>query len=73
MQWNELSWETQMKVLDKIEEILLKETDVPMQDAIVAAISELEVWSNSPCKISEDFEGFAFDPLFELDPFKESK
>ena len=71
MQWNELSWETQMKVLDKIEEILLKETDVPMQDAIVAAISELEVWSNSPCKISEDFEGSVLYLTEEPDPFKE--
>lgn len=57
MLWNELTWEMQMQVVDKIEEVLLKETNVEMQDAIVAAMNELEIWSNTPCKIIEDFRG----------------
>jgi len=58
MQWNDLTWEMQMQVLDKFGDLLLHQTDEKMQNAMVAAIVELEMWSNTPCKIIEDFAGF---------------
>lgn len=67
MLWNELTWEMQMQVVDKIEEVLLKETNADMQDAIVAAMNELEIWSNRECKISQDFEGFSDDESYVAD------
>lgn len=54
MQWNDLSWEMQRHVLNKLEEKLLEETDIPTQDAMVAAIQELELWSNTPCPVVDD-------------------
>jgi len=57
MQWNDLTWEMQVQVLDKFEDLLLHQTDIAMQDAMVAAIVELEIWSNRECKIIEDFAG----------------
>lgn len=57
MLWNELSWEMQKHVLAKLEEKLLEETDIPTQDAMVAAIQELEMWSHNPCPIIGNDEG----------------
>lgn len=51
MQWNELDWATQMKVIDRIA-TLLREDD-EMKAGVIAAIHELEVWSNSPCLVIE--------------------
>jgi len=51
--WNDFSYEDQQKVLDKIEEVLLREKDEHMQDVLMAAMIELEIWSNSPI-ISEN-------------------
>lgn len=48
--WNEIEYETQVKILELIEECLLKQKDIPIQDAMVAAINELELWDNSPCE-----------------------
>lgn len=57
MQWNELSYEMQMKVLDRIGDLMLEEDDdEPLQFALAAAIMELEVWSNSPCQVVEEKE-----------------
>lgn len=61
MQWNDLTWEEQKQILDKIEDLLLQQTDEKVQDAMVAAISELEIWSNRECKILQEFEGFLDD------------
>jgi hypothetical protein len=52
MQWNELEYSFQMKIIDRIAS-LLKEDD-EMKDGIIAAIHELEIWSNSPCLPLED-------------------
>jgi hypothetical protein len=48
-----------MKVVDRIVDLLKDEEDGTMQDGIIAAVHELEVWSNSPCQI------------IEADPFSE--
>jgi hypothetical protein len=54
MQWNELDYEMQMRILDRIGDIILEEDDdEEMQFGIAAAITELEVWSNSPCVVIE--------------------
>jgi hypothetical protein len=63
--WNELTYELQMQVLDKFEDLLQKETDNDVRLAIAAGITELEIWSNTPCKIIEDFEGFSNDHVAE--------
>ena len=47
--WTELTYEMQMKALDRIGMYLSQEEDHEMQVAIAAAIAELEIWSNSPC------------------------
>lgn len=49
--WNELSYETQIKVMDLMELLLLEQSDIELQDGLAAAISELEIWSNSPCEV----------------------
>lgn len=61
MLWNELDYETQVKVIDRIVDLLKNEEDDLMQDGIIAAVHELEVWSNTPCQIV-DYEA-------EPDPF----
>jgi hypothetical protein len=62
MIWNQLNYGLQQKVIDRIVTLLEIEEDSDMQDGLIAAIHELEVWSNSPCQV--------FDT--EADPFCES-
>jgi hypothetical protein len=64
MIWNQLPYELQQKIIDRIVTLLETEDDDHMQDGLIAAIHELEVWSNSPCEIIGD-HGFP-----EKDPFK---
>jgi hypothetical protein len=54
MLWNHLDYSTQVKVIDRIVDLLKDEEDDLMQDGIIAAVHELEVWSNTPCQIVED-------------------
>jgi hypothetical protein len=54
MQWNELDYSLQQKVIDRIVDILKDENDSLMQDGIMAAVHELEIWSNTPCTIDEE-------------------
>lgn len=59
--WNELSYELQLKVISLIQDdLLLKQTDIDLQDGLVAALAELETWSNSPCPISEDYDEYPY-------------
>ena len=55
--WNELDYETQKRVMDLVEDLLLKQTDITMQDGLAAALTELEIWSNSPIRIVKDENG----------------
>jgi len=65
MLWNELSYENQLKVISLIEDALLEQTDELMQDGLIAAITELETWSNSPC------ETMSAQPLIALAQFED--
>lgn len=64
MIWNQLPYELQQKVIDRIVTLLEDEEDDVMQDGLIAAVHELEVWSNSPCQIIDE------SGLVEEDPFK---
>lgn len=48
MQFTELSYEMQLKVLDRIGDAMLKEQDEFLQFAMASAIVELEMWCNAP-------------------------
>jgi hypothetical protein len=64
MQWNELDWDTQMIIVDRISSLLSEDDE--MNVGIIAAISELEIWSNSPCTVMEA------DPFVSLASDQES-
>ena len=64
MLWNELNYDLQQKVIDRIVDLLKDEENDAMQDGLIAAVHELEVWSNTPCTIIGEY-GFE-----EKDPFK---
>lgn len=64
MIWNQLPYELQQKVIDRIVTLLEDEENDLMQDGLIAAVHELEVWSNSPCQIIGE------SGLVEEDPFK---
>jgi len=49
MLWNELSYEAQQTILDKIANLVSKESDVNIKQGLVAALNELDAWSNNPC------------------------
>jgi hypothetical protein len=53
MIWNNLSYSLQCKVIDRIVDLLKDEENDHMIDGIMAAVHELEVWSNSPCTVIE--------------------
>lgn len=66
MLWNELEYKVQLKVIERIIELFSSEEDGHMQDAIMAAINELEVWSNSPCQVynhSDEYIADGQDPI----------
>lgn len=49
MLWNELDYDTQLKVIKKMEMLVKYEKNLLMKQAFGAALNELECWSNSPC------------------------
>jgi len=71
MIWNELEYSLQVKVMDRIVDLLKDEEDDEMQDGLIAAIHELEVWSNTPCQIIGGDEYVA--SAVEQDPFSEGR
>ena len=54
MQWNELDYDLQQKVIDRVVDLLQDEEDGTMVDGIMAAVHELEIWSNTPCTVTEE-------------------
>ena len=48
MQFTELSYEMQLKVLDRFGDAMLKEQDEFLQFAMASAMVELEMWCNAP-------------------------
>jgi hypothetical protein len=69
MLWNHLSYDLQCRVIDRIVDLLKDEESEEMVDGLMAAVHELEVWSNSPCTIVEADEQVVLD--VEPDPFCE--
>lgn len=65
MIWNELPYHIQSRVIDRIVDLLKDEEDDVMQDGIIAAVHELEVWSNSPCTVVDGEHSYEM----EKDPF----
>lgn len=68
MQWNDLDYETQLKVIDRFGDVMLQEKDERLQFAMAAALVELEMWSNSPIIERQDE---VVGPSIEPDPFRE--
>lgn len=68
MLWNKLEYQEQLQIIDKIVSLLEKEEDPRVQDGLMAAIHELELWSNSPIQSLEPEENivFATDPMDDL-------
>jgi hypothetical protein len=48
VQWNHLQYIDQVRVMDKINELIESQTDETMRTALTAALIELEIWSNTP-------------------------
>jgi hypothetical protein len=48
MQFTELTYEMQLKVLDRLGDAMLQEEDEFLQFAMASAIVELEMWCNAP-------------------------
>jgi hypothetical protein len=71
MLWNELDFNFQEKVIDRIIDILKEDNSDDMQYGIMAAIHELECWSNSPCKVID--HGDITCITAERDPFFKEK
>lgn len=68
MLWNELDYEVQSRVINRIVDLLRDEEDDSVVDGIMSAVHELEVWSNSPCIVMDEERNFvaeAVDPFFE--------
>jgi len=71
MIWNELEYSLQQKVIDRIVDLLKDEESGEMQDGIIAAVHELEIWSNTPCQIVGDDNDDYVASAVEQDPFSE--
>ena len=46
--WCELDYRLQQRVMRAMHKLIAEEEDTDIQDGIVAAIVELEMWSNDP-------------------------
>jgi hypothetical protein len=66
MLWNQLNYETQMKILDRIGDLIFQEEDEAMQFGIAAAITELELWSNSPIREEENLVDLSKETFVDL-------
>lgn len=53
MIWNQLDYATQLRIVNKIFQLALIEDDDCIKDGLIAAINELEIWSNSPIEDDE--------------------
>lgn len=65
MIWNKLNYGLRQKVIDRIVTLLESEEDSDMQDGLIAAVHELEVWSNSPCTVIGETGFEEKDPFYE--------
>lgn len=65
MQWNHVPYDIQLKVMDKIGDLMLKEENETLMFAMASALVELELWSNSPIPGDEPYAAQAGDPFCE--------
>ena len=49
--WNHLQYIDQMRAMSKIAELMETQTDETMRVALAAALTELEIWSNTPLSV----------------------
>jgi len=46
--WNHLQYSDQVKAMNLIADLIEQQSDTMMRTALAAAITELEIWSNTP-------------------------
>lgn len=51
--WNELNYENQTEVMELIKKLAFEQQSHEVKEALVAALVELNMWSNSPCQEDE--------------------
>lgn len=49
--WNHLQYIDQMRAMNKIAELIENQTDETIRVALAAALTELEIWSNTPLSV----------------------
>lgn len=49
--WSHLQYIDQIKVMNKIAELIESQTDETMRVGLAAALTELEIWSNTPLEV----------------------
>jgi hypothetical protein len=54
--WNHLDYPTQVRAIDLISKLIEEQMDSTMRIAIAAAVTELEIWSNTPCALPTPIE-----------------
>lgn len=54
MLWNQLEYDVQKLVINKLKDLLKIERNLLFKMGLEAAILELEIWSNSPIETYED-------------------
>lgn len=69
MLWNELSYVDQRKIIEKVIVLVEQEDNHELQDGLIAAVHELETWSNFPCAEIESSDDYvmiadAQDPTY---------
>lgn len=72
MLWNQLDYSLQARVVDRIVDLLKDEDNGLMQDGIMAAVHELELWSNKNLdELLDHPPNDYIAPTVEPDPFCE--
>lgn len=71
MLWNELEYSLQSKVVDRIVDLLKEEGDDSVVDGIMAAVHELELWSNQNIDELHERSNDYIALAVEQDPFVE--
>jgi hypothetical protein len=49
MLWSELNYTDQLKIINRILDLCDQENNLANKIGLLAAVNELEIWSNSPC------------------------
>jgi hypothetical protein len=52
--WNEFDYQSQVEVMDIIDLLTRNKVPLHLRECLAAAISELEVWANTPCTVIEE-------------------